>query len=431
MRCCLCGGISLANQSMCGPCGARELPNLAIQLKRSVDRCSTCLRYSMPPSSWVALRFEGPEMLAYLLRAVAELNKLSLVDARFIHAESHSKRLHVAVQIDRSGELGAPYTEEVLLEWKIIGKHCLDCARAASNQTWSSVVQLRQKASGKKTLLGLEAAVVKAGLHTETTDIKGVADGIDFFFKGRTPALRLVRFLEGIVPCRLKISEQLVKMDKKSNDSRYKFAYSVEVPGLDEDDLILLPEEAGKDLGCLRVTAVLRVGRSVVLADANGRVVEMGKEGYFRWARDIKVVSLGSKAVEMEVVEVERSSAWRDERNGLAYGANRMTEVVVVRPNGELADARTYVTNLRPGEVVLAHDLSTLHTEEDLAAVFVLKRAELGSWRLYRRSTAPVPSPAPKISPKAAKRARAKLAAAATREAVISSLDNLRISPTQ
>lgn len=396
MQCYLCGGDAVERMALCIYCAIKELPKLEIEGTRIAERCSTCLRYSIPPLGWVHLRYEGPEMLSYLLKKVPGIEKIALKEAEFVHSEEHSKKLCVMVKIDRSKELKEyeiEHSEEVLLHWRIRPKHCLDCARIASNQTWSSVVQLRQKSNSKRTLLVIEQAILKAGLHHETTDIKGVADGIDFFFRGRTPALKLIRFIEKMHPARTKSSEELVKMDKKSHNSRYKFAYSIEIPGVNKDDLVYLPKELAKKLSLDRVCIVWRVAKSISLIDSRGYVKELGKIEYFKYAKEIKVIASEKSLVTLEVVEAQgeykRKTPTQRETETLNYGKNVMEDIVLLRNTGEFVETKTFLKGLSAGEKVLGYDVEDLYTDIELGVSVIPVKREImigRNWRIRRLS---------------------------------------------
>lgn len=395
MACYMCGEEIEHGYRACHRCAMRELPKVQIETSRSVDRCSTCLRYSVPPSGWTVLGYEENNMLRYLLKKIPELARYKLVKAEFAHSEEHSKRLRLSLHLDRSAELAEHgayegVVEEVGVVWVIKGKHCLDCAREASKQTWSSVVQLRQKSANKSTLLLLEQAILGAGLHSETTDIKGVANGIDFFYKHRTPALRLVRFVEERVPALAKGSEQLVKMDKQSAESRYKFAYSVEIPSINRHDLVFLPEKLARGHALARLCAVIKVTKLISLVDCYGSLKDINKIEYFKHARHIQVLGTEKQLVPFTVVEVEGGKSGAKKAvadNVLVYGQNATRAVTVLKEDGSLERTNTFVSGLEEEETVLGYDLTNFHTELDLNSSLFLVKKELKineNWRIKR-----------------------------------------------
>lgn len=350
------------------------------------------MRYSVPPSAWVQLPYESPDMLSYLLRKIPEISKLNVTDAYFIHSEEHSKRLVTVIHYDRTHELpgraSGTHVEKREVEWVIKSMPCLECTRIASNQTWSSVVQVRQKSKSKKALLLLEQSILKAGLHDETTDIKGVQDGIDFFYNAKTPALKLVRYIEEQFPSRVKISERLVKLDKKSNNSRYKFAYSIEIPALNRNDLVHLPEALAKKLALGQLCTVLRMSKIISLADTFGQVKDLNRIDYYQHARAISIVRTEQDIQSFEVVEIQNGKLDKVVYDSqLNYGANPTQEVLLLKKNGEMVNTRTHIHNIDVGSEVAGYDLSTLHISTELTTDVVLLRKNISidqNWRIRK-----------------------------------------------
>lgn len=79
---------------------------------------------------------------------------------------------------------------------------CPDCARLAAKNTWKALVQLRQKVAHKRTFLYLEQLILKHGAQKDTISVKEVRDGLDFFYSQRSHAIKMVEFLNGVVPIR-------------------------------------------------------------------------------------------------------------------------------------------------------------------------------------------------------------------------------------
>lgn len=67
----------------------------------SVAYCRNCERFLSPPGIWTIAQPESPELLSICLKKLKGLNKVRLTDARFIWTEPHSKRLRVAVTIQK------------------------------------------------------------------------------------------------------------------------------------------------------------------------------------------------------------------------------------------------------------------------------------------------------------------------------------------
>jgi nonsense-mediated mRNA decay protein 3 len=397
---------------MCSLCRIAGLSPLGIGRQQFAERCSTCTRYNIPPGGWATFDKESPEMLAYLLRRIAGLGKMHLVDAYFLHAEEHSKKIRLALIIDRTEELeGVEHREEIEVVYTIRSKQCLECARIAAKQTWNAVVQLRQRSENKRTLLQVEQSVMKAMLHRETTEIKGRADGIDFFFKTKTPALKLVRYIEGISPARSKSSEELVKLDKKSkNSSRYKLAFSVEILALDKDDLVVLPEKMASKLGLGAMVVVLKAAKTLSVIDTFGTVKDLGMPEYARNERDIRVI--GTSRNLKEFVVIESSSRKQSTLRGdttLSYGRNDLDDLYVVRSDGgcndESVHTKSFVKGVSDGMKVFGYDLRGQNLEGVVDEkrmnfdVIVIRRVanENKKWRLRRIIPGPADSQVEKM----------------------------------
>jgi nonsense-mediated mRNA decay protein 3 len=78
-----------------------SLTVLIHSLIASVAHCRNCERFLSPPSAWTLARPESAELLSICLKKLKGLNKVRLTDARFIWTEPHSKRLRVAVTIQK------------------------------------------------------------------------------------------------------------------------------------------------------------------------------------------------------------------------------------------------------------------------------------------------------------------------------------------
>jgi len=87
-----------------------------------------------------------------------------------------------------------------VVEYMVATQQCDDCARVAAQNTWKAAVQVRQKVSHKRTFLWLEQLILKHNAHRETVNIKEARDGIDFYYSARNHAIRMVEFLQSVVP---------------------------------------------------------------------------------------------------------------------------------------------------------------------------------------------------------------------------------------
>ncbi len=144
---------------------------------------------------------ESRQLLGLCLKRVKGLNKLHLVDAGFIWTEPHSKRLKVKLTVQKDVS-GALLQQTSVIEFQIVNQICDDCQRVEAKDYWKCNVQVRQRATHKKTFFYLEQLILKLNAHAKTVSIKQVHDGIDFFFADKAAAEKLVNFLMGVAPAR-------------------------------------------------------------------------------------------------------------------------------------------------------------------------------------------------------------------------------------
>jgi nonsense-mediated mRNA decay protein 3 len=229
--------------------------------------CRNCERYLQPPNQWITAALESRELLALCLKKVKGLNKVRLVDASFIWTEPHSKRIKAKLTIQKEvGSLVARccmcqndgasvltatssfllfspssckcalqvfantiLQQAFVIEYVVHSQQCEDCQRVMAQLTWKAVVQVRQKVPHKRTFLYLEQLILKHGAHKETTNIKTVPEGLDFYYGSKSHAIRMCDFLRAVVPLKMKVSEQLISHDIHTSVSNFKFTFSIDI----------------------------------------------------------------------------------------------------------------------------------------------------------------------------------------------------------
>ena len=88
------------------------------------------------------------------------------------------------------------------VEYIVSNQQCGDCTKVMAQNTWQSVVQVRQKVNHKKTFFYLEQLILKHSMHKDTINIKELKDGLDFFYSQRAHAIKMVEFLNSVIPVR-------------------------------------------------------------------------------------------------------------------------------------------------------------------------------------------------------------------------------------
>lgn len=182
--------------------GKRQDVTEGIATTVTMDRCSGCGRFSVPPHHWQACELESKELLSICLKKIHGLDKVKLIDASFLWTEPHSKRLKVKLTVQKDVFNGVTLQQSMVAEFILKNLYCKNCHMIAAEISWTCVVQIRQKVDNKRTLYLLEQLIIKHKAHTRTVSVKEVPDGIDFFFLHRRDADRFSNFVLGSVPCK-------------------------------------------------------------------------------------------------------------------------------------------------------------------------------------------------------------------------------------
>lgn len=358
--CCECGTTIQPNSAnMCLPCIRKRVDiTEGIPKQILVHYCRNCERYLQPPDHWVACTLESRELLAICLKKLKGLNKVKLMDASFLWTEPHSKRLKVKLVIQKEIFSATLLEQAFIIEGIICNQQCKDCMHVMSQNTWQSVVQVRQKVSHKKTLLYMEQIILKHRAHKDATNIKTRHDGLDFYFQHKTHALHLIDFLSSFLPLRQKTSEQLVSADIQNGTAKYKHTFCLELAPICRYDLVCLPPKLVKTLGggmsplcvCTRVTNSLHLmdPRTLHSIEVSGMV-------YWRTPfTSLAAIGDAIPFVVLDVDPVEKSST----------SPFVLVDVQIIR-QADLGRedttfyVRTYLGKyLRPGDVVLGYDLT-------------------------------------------------------------------------
>ncbi|KAK7043781.1 ribosome-binding protein [Paramarasmius palmivorus] len=191
------------------------------------------------------------------------------------------------------------------IEYLVQYGQCPDCAKLAAKNTWKALVQVRQKVPHKRTFLFLEQLILKHNAQKDTISVKEVRDGLDFFYSSRSHAIKMVEFLNSVVPIRSKSSEQLLSADTHSNTANFKYTYSVEITPICKDDLVCIPKQLAKQLSNISPLVICaRVGNSLSLIDpATLQHAEVTAPIY--WRAPFDSLATVSDLVEFTVLDIE------------------------------------------------------------------------------------------------------------------------------
>ncbi|XP_066583452.1 60S ribosomal export protein NMD3 [Prorops nasuta] len=286
--CCECGiQIEPNPANMCVACLRSQVDiTEGIPKQATLHFCRNCERYLQPPAEWIHAALESRELLALCLKKLKGLNRVKLIDAGFVWTEPHSKRLKVKLTVHAEVIGGAVLQQIFIVDFIVNHQMCNDCHRVEAKDYWRASVQVRQKATNKKTFFYLEQLILKHKAHEQALGIKPIHDGLDFFYSNEASARKMVDFLIAVLPCRYNHSKKLISHDIHSNIYNYKFTYSVEILPISKDSVVCLPQKLANQLaGINPICLVYKITNSLHLIDvASGQIAEINSTIYWRHA---------------------------------------------------------------------------------------------------------------------------------------------------
>ncbi|KAJ3384961.1 hypothetical protein HDU92_003312 [Lobulomyces angularis] len=361
---------------LCAQCAAVITPNAAnlcvdcirndvditegIPKQATVHFCKDCERYLQPPNIWVIAHPESKELLSLCLKKLKGLNKVRLVDAGFIWTEPHSRRIKVKLTIQKEVYSSAILQQVFIVEYVVSTQQCDECMRVAAQLTWKASVQVRQKVSHKRTFFWLEQLILKHNAHKDTTNIKEAKDGIDFYYVNRSHAIKMLDYLQSVVPLKLKTSEQLISTDVHTSTSNYKFTFSAEIVPICKDDLVCLPTKLARQLGDISpIVVCYRVGNTVSLIDPFSlKSAEMRGTTY--WENPFNSLCEAKDLVEFYIIDVQ----YENKRQGKYTLAT--VEVALSQDLSKTYYTRTHLGGLfNPGDHAMGYFLVNANFNND------------------------------------------------------------------
>lgn len=327
------------------------------------------------PGTWQLCALESRELLALCIKKLKNVNKVHLVDAVFLYTEPHSKRLKVKLTIQKEVFNGAILQQVFVCEYVVQNLFCDACHRKEANDYWTAVVQVRQKATHKKTLFYLEQLIIKHQAHSNTVDIKPKDAGIDFYFDKKDDAVKFVDFLQSVIPCRYTPSQQLISHDTHSNTYKYKFTYSVEVVPVCKDDIMCLPSGLAKYLGNIgQICVCLRITNNILLIDPfTLKTAELNEQYYFR--HPFRPFATSRQLTNYTVIEVETiddQEVQHDQHVNRNYSKKHELADIWLIKTSELGKHENYIhtkthvgAQLNPGDMVLGFDVANSNINDD------------------------------------------------------------------
>ncbi|SJM82856.1 probable 60S ribosomal export protein NMD3 [Zygosaccharomyces bailii] len=388
--CCNCG-VPIDGSSglvMCYDCIKMNVDITdGIPREANLSYCRNCERFLQPPGQWVRAELESRELLAICLRRLKGLNKVRLVDASFIWTEPHSRRIRVKLTIQGEAMTNTIIQQSFEVEFVVIAMQCADCAKSYTAHTWRAAVQIRQKVSHKRTFLYLEQMILKHNAHVDTVSISEAKDGLDFFYSQRNHAVKMIDFLNAVVPIRYKKSEELISQDIHTSTSTYKFTYSVEIVPICRDDLVVLPKKLAKSLGNIsQFVLCSKITSTVQFLDPNTlQTAEISAPVY--WRQPFQSLTDMSQLVEFIVLDVEPT--------GYSKGKRVQADITIARASDLGSNDQEYYVRshlgaiCHAGDSVLGYHISNANYNSDLFDGLNYDRVPdvVLVKKLYRRTT--------------------------------------------
>lgn len=378
MLCCQCGDRIPANASgMCVTC-LRQNVDITNGIPREtiLYQCRGCARYLGPP--WMDASPESPQLMAICLKKMAALRKkVKLVNADFVWTEPHSKRLKIKIKVQKEVH-NVIMQQSFVVTFVLTNQTCDECTKQVSNQTWSAVVQVRQKVKHKRTILYLEQLLLKHGAHRHATGITNVhgttlGGGLDFFFRERNHAQSFMSFIESVAPVKKSQARQLATHDSHSNMYSFKYTYLIEIVPVCRDDIVVLPSRTASSCGQMGNLALV-TGVSNVVHVIDPVSMKRGEIDRVKfWKHPFRSLCTRERMIEFIVLDVELARG-KEARiaNEKLRKRDALAEVTVARArdlgeNDTQFCVSSFLGNiLHAGDVVLGYDLTTaVFNDED------------------------------------------------------------------
>jgi nonsense-mediated mRNA decay protein 3 len=355
--CCLCGvSITPNDAAMCMQCLAGEIDTTEdIPASQEIIQCGKCDKYMVGMNNWVNHAPESASLLAFCLRKALKSNT-KVENSSFIWTEPHSKRIKISVTVNREVLDKIAINQTKIVEFVIRTKQCNRCISEASEHSWQSRIQLRQRVDHNKTFYAIEEALVKAKLFKVISDIDlSPKDGLDFYFVLRKHADLVVEQIKNSFPCRVKTSKKTVSHDSHSGVQRNEYSILVEIAPYCRGDLVFVPTGRKKK----KLMLVTKVSSSLHLIDPS--TLESEEQNYvklFSRDRPVKVLS-SSNLSRFVVMDIEP----HDRKKDFTKGQYSLGDAVLAREcdlgsNDDTFPVTTHLAHrLQPGDVALGYDI--------------------------------------------------------------------------
>lgn len=370
VQCCVCGLVIPANPTnMCIKCVQSHI-NITKDLIKEyiVVYCPECDRYLQPPKLWSRAPPESRELMTICLKKIKGLAQFHLADAQFLWTEPHSKRLKLALTLQKELYHNAIVQQQFHVEFVVQWRQCEFCSKIATGQPqWDAVVQLRQKAEHKRTLLFLEQLVLKHHMHDNAISIEAHPDGIDFFFGHRSHGLSFIDFVQQNAPATRRDAVQLVSHDSKSNTAVQHHTFSIEIAPLCREDLVCFPKPLYNTLGGFGPLVLVHKVYSSIVFICPRTLRSQQMEASLYWKMPFPALANVQRLTTFYVLSIEQ--------RGVVNGKLQLADIEVCLEDEVGGDRRWTVTShlggiLKEGDLVKGYHVSALNPNNDFIGAY-------------------------------------------------------------
>lgn len=341
-----------------------------IQREVTILQCKGCERFLDPPSTWMYAELGSKGLLAFCLKRIKGLEKFTLIGSEFLFTEAHSKRLKLAVSIQRQLEEGPKLNQSFVVDFTIGNQFCQDCHRVEAKDFWKAVVQVRQKVQHRRSLFYLEQVLLKNGIANKRSNYKDISTGVDFYFDTDSEARKVVDFISNAIVSRNSVSKKLISHDCKSNIYNNKYSHSIELAPICKDNLVCLtPSQARSMGGISQLCLVLRVAKNILLIDPNtAQTAEVGSLAYYK--NPFVPIYFGKNLTKYIVMEKEDAVVHRFSGQGSLSRKHTVADLWVQRVEDLGSEKKAFCRShlgdiLDIGDQVMGYDICSSNINND------------------------------------------------------------------
>ena len=144
-------------------------------------------------------------------------------------------------------------------------------------------------------------------MHNLMIGVEPCKQGMDFFFKHKNQAEKIVNFISTHLPTKVKFSKKHISTDTRAGKSRFELVFAVEVVPLARHDLVLLPSNMKlKNCSTSEVFLVAKVASSIhFINPVTMKLEELQPSKYFAKENLIRVLMSPDELVRFVILDIE------------------------------------------------------------------------------------------------------------------------------